>query len=239
MKVAFYLLVVFALVQTAHARGVKYLPVPLLFELAPLVITAEVTSIESLGVETTLSYPTVQGVDFEWLRVTCKVSAVLKGQFAQDSIDVAMLAVKKSTSKRMGMFMNGPLMLSPSKGKKYVMFLAPSSRKGVYASIFAPYDERNAIFILDRKVKRYEQEAFGPPNDYTKELIEKKDLVWSLVTEDGQFSKTGANEVAKRYKSHIDIKHPDFTISLEWKKYTAADGWIWDVPKNAKEVKHK
>lgn len=233
MKLAFLLSLLVGFVQLVPARPVRDLTVAQLFEMAPLAVTGEVISITPLGVETTLSYPTLHDVTFHWLRVTCNVEAVIKGEFRRDSIDVAMLAMKSGE----GLF-NPPLMLSPSKGQKYVMFLAPSSKTNVYASILAPYDEENAIFILDRKARVYDFSGVVS-KDYMKQCIEKKEFVWSLVDQDGQLSKTGPKEVADRYKSQIEKKSRDFTIALEWKVQTNAAGWSIDVPKDTPEPKQK
>ena len=236
MKPAFIFSLLFGCVQLAHGRAVREPTIAQLFEYAPLAVTGEVTSIEPLGIETTLSYPTLGGITFHWLRVTCRVGTVLKGKFAGKSIDVAMLAVKKSPEK-FGLI-NGPLLLSPRRGQKYVMFLAPSSKKAVYASILAPYDEANAIFILDRKAREYDLSGVRDQN-YREHRIEKNNFVWSLVTEDGQFSKAGANEVAERYKRQIQTNSQDLTIALEWKIQTNAQGWSIDVPKDSPESKRK
>jgi hypothetical protein len=230
MKSAFIVLILFGFVQFAQARAVREATVAQLFESAPLVITSEVTAISPLGIETTLSYPTLNSVTFHWLRVTCKIVAVIKGEFSQKSIDVAMLAVKSGR-----LHFNPPLLLSPKKGQKYVMFVARSSKKGVYASVLAPYDEANAIFILDRKAKEYDFSAVVD-EDYMKRCMEKKELMRSLVGEDGQFSKTGPKEVTNRYKSQITKKTRDITIPLEWETETNATGWSIDVPKHTQKT---
>ena len=122
-------------------------------------------------------------------------------------------------------------MLSPVKGQKYVMFLAPSSKTNVYVSILAPYDEKNAIFILDRKAREYDFPGMVN-HEYMKLSLEKKALVWALVDNDGQLSRTGPETIASRYKSQIQHKNPDFTIPLEWKVRTNALGWMNDVPRD-------
>ena len=226
MKSALVFLLWFGVAQLAHARAVRDPTVAQLFEQAPLAVTAEVTAITPLGIETTLGYPTLQGMTFHWLRVTCKVDAVLKGDYRESSIDVAMLAVKLDD-----LLINGPLMLSPAKGQKYVMFLAASSKPDVYASILAPYDEANAIFILDRKSREYDFSAVVSP-DYMKKCLEKKEFVWSLVNEDGQFSKEGPKAVASVYKAQIEKQSQSLTIALEWKVKTNAGGWSIDVPQS-------
>ncbi|MEN9575040.1 MAG: hypothetical protein RL514_2895 [Verrucomicrobiota bacterium] len=205
-------------------------PVPELFELAPLVVTGEVTKIQPTGIETSLSYPTLSGVTFQWLRVSCKVGAVLKGKFSVETIDVAMLAIRKSGS--LGLI-NGPLMLEPEVGTKYAMFLAPSSTPGLHASLLAPYDEENAIFVLDRKDREYDDTGAQMSPDYRKQWQEKKDLVWSLTSWVGGLSKPGAEAVIKQYKAQIAKPGKVITIPLEWKTHTNAGGWSWDVPKAA------
>lgn len=234
MKSTLLLFLLLGFVKFAHARPVAEPPVAQLFEMSPLAVTGEVTSITPLGIETSLSYPTVRGLTFHWLRVTCKVDAVIKGEFSRDFIDVAMLAVKSGN-----LSFNPPLLLSPAIGQKYVMFLAPSSKTNVYASILAPYDEENAVFILDRKAEKYDSSKIVMSQDYRKQWIEKKEFVWSLVGEDGQFSKTGPKDTANRYKSEIEKRSRDFTIALEWEVRTNAAGWSSDVPRNTSEPKQK
>jgi len=233
MRIYLGILLVFGIAQVVHARAVLNPPVGQLFEDAPLVVTGEVTSVAPLGVETTLSYPTVHGFKFHWLRVTCKVRALLKGDYPKGSIDVAMLAVELQPGDWL---VNGPLLLSPAEGQKYVMFLAPSSKKDVYVSLLAPYDEENAIFILDRRSTKYDY-SHVVDDSYLKECMEKKALVWSLVGEDGQLSKTGPTDVATTYKAQIEKKGKSDSIALEWKIRTNDQGWSVDVPKDAHEVK--
>ncbi len=220
-----------AIAQLASARSVQEPTVPELFELAPLVVTGEVAKIEPTGIETSLSYPTLDGVIFHWLRVTCKVGPLLKGSFTGANIGVAMLAIRKSG--KMGLY-NGPLMLEPKVGIKYVMFLAPTPTPGLHASLLAPYDENNAIFVLDRKDREYDAGSYTVMDpDYRKKWQEKKDLVWSLTTWLGGLSKTGSEAVIRQYRPQIAKPGKAITIPLEWKTYTNPSGWSWDVPKDA------
>ncbi len=230
MKPLAFLVLVLSLVQVASARSVRHPTVSELFELAPLAVTGEVLKIEPAGIETPLSYPTLDGMVFQWLRVTCKIGSVLKGKYSAEKISVAMLAVRKSGPH--GMF-NGPLMLEPKVGNLYVMFLAPSSTPGLHASLLAPYDESNAIFILDRKDREYDATGGYMSPDYRKQWQEKKDLVWSLTSWLGGLSKSGADDVIKRYKAQIAKPGKPITIQLEWEKHTGPGGWSWDVPKGA------
>ena len=199
--------------------------VPELFEKAPLVITGEVTAIEPLGVETTLVYPTLRGATFHWLRVTLVVSTVLKGAFTEKSIDVAMLAVKKAPADGLD---DPPRMLSPRKWHKYVMFLAPSPRKGVFVSIGAPYNEVDAIFILDRQAKLTMSSVAG-----------QKELVWALITSDGEFSQSGAQAVARKLATQIGKQNSKLILPLEYRGETNAQGWFIDVPKSTPEPSRK
>lgn len=233
MKYTVIISILLGIAQLAYARAVREPSVGQLFEAAPLAVTAEVTSVTPLGIETTLGYPTMHGATFQWLRVSCRVAAVIKGEFHHESIDVAMLAVKSGH-----VLFNPPLMLSPANGNKYVMFLAPSSQTNVYASILAPYDESNAIFILDRQSREYDFSSVVD-RDYMKQCMEKKEFVWSLVGEDGQLPKTGLKDVTKRYKSQLDMKSQNFTIALEWKVQTNAAGWSIDVPTDTPAPKQK
>ncbi|MFA6545923.1 MAG: hypothetical protein WCS99_16005 [Limisphaerales bacterium] len=230
MKPLVILSLVLSLVQVASARAVRDPTIPELFELAPLAVTGEVLKIEPTGIETSLSYPTLDAIVFQWLRVTCNVGSVLKGKHTAATINVAMLAVRKSGAHA-GMN-NGPLILEPKVGTLYVMFLAPSSTLGLHASLFAPYDERNAILILDRKDREYDDTGSYMSPDYRKKWQEKKDLVWSLTSLVGGLSKSGAEAVIKQYKAQIARPGKAVTIPLEWKKHTEPSGWGWDVPKD-------
>src|SRR6185503_5801831 len=78
IKPAIIISLLLGFVLVAHARSGRGPSIGHLFYMAPLAVTGEVTSITPLGIETTLSYPTVHGVTFHWLRVTCKVRAILK-----------------------------------------------------------------------------------------------------------------------------------------------------------------
>lgn len=230
---AIFLVFLSTTVQFVSARAVRGLRVPQLFEEAPLVVTVEVKGIEPLGIDTTLSYPTLRGVTFHWLRVSCVIETVFKGELLDKApLDIAMLAVKKSDE---GGLLDAPLMLSPKKGQKYLMFLAPTSKPSVCASIFAPYDESNAIFILDRQSKEYDF-SHVVDKDYMQDCLEKKNLVWSLITEDGEFSKTGPVKVAEQYQSQIKRKGRDWSVALEWEVKTNNNGWSFDVPKDGSQT---
>lgn len=230
MKLLVLLSLVLSLVQAASARSVRWLTVPELFELAPLVVTGEVLKIEPTGIETSLSYPTLGGTVFQLLNVTCKVGSVLKGKHTAEKISVAMLAVRTSGSNAI---FNGPLMLEPKVGTLYVMFLAPSSKPDLHTSLLAPYDESNAIFILDRKDREYDDTGVYMSADYRKKRQEKKNLVWSLTSWTGGLSGSGAKAVMKQYKAQIALPTKAITVPLEWRKHTEPNGWSWDVPKIA------
>src|SRR6185436_14304581 len=75
---------------------------------------------------------------------------------------------------------------------------------------------------------------------YLNECIEKRDLIWSLIGEDGQFAKTGPKDVSSRYKSQIEKKSRNYTIALEWKAQSSVikgTSWTIDVPKDTPERK--
>lgn len=230
MKALFLITLALTLAQATFGRAVRKPTVPQLFELASLAVTGEVTKVEPTGIETSLSYPTLNGIAFQWLRVTCKVGTVLKGKYTAENISVGMLAVRKSVTHEM---FNGPLMLEPKVGANYAMFLAPSSMPDFYVSLLAPYDESNAIFSLDRKEREYDAGTYTSMSpEYRKQWQEKKDLVWSLTSWVGGLSKSGAEEVMKQYRVQIAIPGKAVIIPLEWKKHTNTNGWSWDVPKD-------
>src|SRR6266498_3685263 len=64
MQSAFLISLLLGIVPFAHARFVREPTIAELFEMAPLAVTGEVTSITPLGIDTTLSYPKDRQYDF-------------------------------------------------------------------------------------------------------------------------------------------------------------------------------
>lgn len=218
----------------AVARGVRSAPVPQLCRLAHVVAIGEVETIESSGIETTLSYPTLDEFTFQWLRVRVSLSAVLKGRIDKGHIDVAMLAVKANNGRPL-FKVDGPLMIHPKVGDKYVMFLAPTPKKGLYTSIFAPYDEENAVFILERDSPRYSMEGVSKApevKDYRDFRQEIRDMICILVDDAGEMTPDGIERFRAKYGRELQVSSEGRTMPLEWKKHTSKTGWSWDVPKN-------
>jgi hypothetical protein len=228
MRVYTPMLLLLALVEAAFARAVREPPVPKLFELAHLVLVGEVTGIRPFGITTTLSYPTLQGVTYQWLRVDVSVYGILKGTNAGHTVSVAVLAPLSGTS--LG---DDPAMVSPKKGDSFIFFLAPSSVQPLYASMLAPYDEANAILPLDRHSPAYDFSGIVS-KDYLKHCQEKKALAWALVDWNNNFLPKGLDAVRTKYKKEIQTPPQVYKITLEWKSYTNAQGWSWDVPKDSK-----
>ena len=131
--------------------------------------------------------------------------------------------------------MNRPLFVSAKKGDKFIMFLAPSSTPGVFASLLAPYDEANAIFLLDRRSKAYDFSSIVD-TDYRKQCEEKKRLAWTLIDEQNNFREEGVQQVRKQYAEEIQALPKNYIVALEWKKITNPSGWSWDAPKTSKNT---
>ncbi len=225
MKSLVTLLLFFSLVPAAFGRAVRQPTVPKLFEAAPLVVVGEVKDLRPLGITTTLSYPTLQGVTYQWLRADVSVYGTLKGTHAGHTVSVALLAHLSGT--RLG---DDPGMVAAKKGDKFIFFLAPAAIQPLYASVLAPYDEANAVFQLDRKSPAYDFSGIVN-RDYLKQCREKKDLVWSLVGPNNEFRPGGLDVIRRKYRKEIGTQPKDYKITLQWKTYTNAQGWSWDVPK--------
>ncbi len=217
------------------ARATQAAPVPMLCKLAHVVVVGQVEEVKPLGIETTLSYPTVDKILFHWLSVKIRIHGRLKGELKGDHIEVAMLAMKNADSS--GMF-NGPLMIDPKPGNKYVLFLAQSEKDGVYASIFAPYDEEHSIFILDRNSSDYSMEGVSTApeaKNYRESHQEIRDMIWTLIDPKGEFLGTGVEEFRKKYVQELQVVGKNYKIPLEWKKHTNEQGWSIDIPKTDKQ----
>ena len=225
------LLVSAVLVFNASARATRQASVPWLCSNAAAVVVAEVESIKSSGIETTFSYPTFSQATFHWLHVRMKVLGHLKGPATTNHIDVAMLAVLKGEA-----IINSPLMLYPKNGQKYIMFLAPSSKEGMWVSFFAPYDEENAMFLLDRQAQLYDMSGVSTNpafKDYRDERQEERDMVWSMVDANGKIQTKGIEKFRARYRRELEVTATPKPIPLQWEKYTNPGGWSFDVPKGS------
>lgn len=103
----------------------------------------------------------------------------------------------------------------------------PTKYKGVYASTTGPFDDDEAVFILNRTFWKYGSFGDGASAD----LKDRYSAIWSLVDEKGQITPKGAEDLRRKYQAEISTKPPkNEIIHLQWKKENSADGWQWNVP---------
>lgn len=223
--VAFFI----CLAGDCFARAVRSPDLKTLLKSSKLVMVGKVTSVTPSGITTRLTYPTWNDVTFEWLKVEIKVIEPIKGSRKGEIVRTLML----STRGRGPMF-NPPGMVNPKVGQYHLLCLLPTTFKGVYASLTAPFDDDQAIFLLDRSswtdgstyYKDGKEVAFYAQND-------KQHALWSLVDDQGSIQATGAKAIRKKYQAEIATPAPESSIiHLQWKKETSESGWQWNVPNN-------
>jgi hypothetical protein len=132
----------------AFGRFVQYYDNKTLIEKSKLVFVGKVKSTKRSGITTHLSYPTWEGVVFEWLIADVRVLESVKGVQKGDIVQTAFLSVDESKGPRP--MINAPGMLEPKVGDAFLFCLAPSSMTNVFAAVTAPFDDNLSIFHLDR-----------------------------------------------------------------------------------------
>lgn len=197
-----------------------------------LVFVGKVKSVQPSGITTPLSYPTWEGVVFEWLRVDVEVLEPIKATKKNDVVQVAMLSVNTNKSKGHRPQVNAPGMLEPKKGDQLLFFLAPTTRTNLFAALTAPYDDNQSIFPFDRGLPEYRwyQDRKVERDD---PFYERYQIIWSLVDDSGKVISGGAESMRKTYAKEIGVVSSNTVIYLEWEKYTNPSGWSSDVPKGA------
>lgn len=232
LVVYFLLLIVPAL--NCEARAVRSLKMKALVEESALVFVGTIKSVKPSGITTELTYPTWKDVVFEWLKVEVEVVEPIKGTTKGGVIRTLMLSTRGD-----GQMVNAPGMVDPKIGQHHLLCLLPTRFAGVYASITAPFDDDQGIFLLDRKswtdghtyYKDNKVVAFHEQND-------RNAVLWSLVDGEGKVISKGAEAVRKKYKAEINMPAPkDAVIHLKWKKEESAGGWQWNVPADGAETK--
>ncbi len=131
----------------AIARGVRVFEMKELIAGAQLVFVGKAISVEPSGITTTMSYPTWDDVTFEWLKVEVEVLGPIKGVWKGETVRTLMLGTRGQ-----GPFVNPPGMVRPKKNQTYLLCLLPTTISNVYASLTAPWDDNQAIFLLDREL---------------------------------------------------------------------------------------
>ena len=225
-SLASLILLVLFLPMHADARFVQDLDVKTLMERSQLVFVGKVRSVKPSGITTALTYPTWEGVVFEWLKVEVEVVESVKGTKKREVVQTLMLSIRGP-----GPTINSPGMVDPKVGQYHLLCLLPTSNTGVFASVTAPFDDDQAIFLLDRQCwmqttyyKDGKEVAFHDQS-------EKNRVLWNLVDDKGEINRDGAEYLRKTYKTEIATPHPKETvIHLKWKTETSAGGWQRDVP---------
>ena len=209
-----------ALQSNVAARGVRSFAMPQLMSGSTIAIIGKIDSVKPSGLKTKLTYPTWQGITFEWLKVEVRVVESLKGTKKGKKIRVLMLSAPGG-----GPAFNPPGMLNVKEGDHLLMFLLPTTKEDIYAAMSAPWDEDQALFILDRKD--------GVENLTSIEMIK---LIPTLVDAQGRILPDGIDKLRDKYEKQLAEK-PAKTevIHLKWKTMTSDEGWQWDVPDDAKE----
>lgn len=229
MKTFFPLLVVLALTCPRHcrARGVRVVDMKTLIAGSKLVLAGKVKSVEPSGLTTKLTYPTWKGTTFEWLKVAIEVVEPIKGAKKGKLVRTLMLCARGR-----GVLINGPGMVRPEKGQFHLLCLLPTTFEDVYASMTAPWDDNQAIFILDRTYWKYRNFKQHPEHfDKFPKERERYRTIFSLVDDQGRITANGATELRKKYKAEIATAPPkNAVIHLKWKTQTSPSGWQWNVP---------
>src|SRR5262249_41267883 len=140
------LLVILFLPIDTHARFVESLDLKTLMERSQLVFVGHVKLAEHSGITTELTYPTWEGVIFEWLKVEVEVAEPIKGTKKGEVVHTLMLSVRSGRPDY-----SPPGMVEPKVGQKLLLCLVPTTLAGMYASCTAPFDDNQAIFPLDHK----------------------------------------------------------------------------------------
>lgn len=220
----------------AHARAVRIIEMKTLMKDSQLVFVGQVKSVKPSGITTELTYPTWENVIFEWLRVEVEVIEPVKGTKKGELVSTLLLSTRGP-----GPMINPPGMVEPKVGQCYLLCLLPTSSSEVYAAVTAPFDDREAIFLLDRKhwtdgahyYKEGKEVAFQEQN-------EKNRALWDLVDDKGVIKQEGAEYLRKQYAEEIATPPAkDAVIHLKWKKQVSAGGWQSNVPDDGSEADGK
>jgi len=228
MKTLMLILVLAAISpMLALGRAVSVLDMEDLIGGAKIVLVGKALSVEPSGITTTMGYPSWRGATFEWLKVEVEVLEPVKGVEKGDHVRTLMLS-----NSGQGPMFNPPGMVEPEKGRAYLLCLLPTTISNVYASLTAPWDDDQAIFLLDRKPwSRLTYHKEGKKVAFH-EQSERNAVLWNLVDNDGRIQPGTVAEMQRTYLEEIRmIPDTNAVIHLQWETWKSASGWEWDVPK--------
>lgn len=235
---ALLMAVLFSLVamMNCDARAVRVLGMKALMEESALVFAGRVRSVTPSGMGVELSYPTWDGAVFEWLKVEVEVVEPMKGVKRGAVVTTMMLTIRDSV-----MF-NPPGVVEPKVGRAYLCCLVPIADGKGYASITAPFDDDQGVFLLDRKEWTREGTTYYKGNRVVsfREQDEKSAALWNLVSAKGQILSSGAEAIRVKYREEISTPaKKESVVHLNWKKVTGRGGWQWNEPDEGKKEEVK
>jgi hypothetical protein len=206
----------------ALGRIVQYYDNKTLIEKSKFVFIGKIKSIKRSGITTHLSYPTWDGVVFEWLIADVEVLEPVKRVQKGDIVQTALLSVDESKGPRP--MINAPGMLEPKKGNIFLFCLVPTSMTNILAAVTAPFDDDLSIFHLDRSKWNPKTYSEGIKN-------ERVALIWSLVDNAGEIIPLGVQQMRGTYAKEIQTVPTNAIVYLQWETRTNASGWIANFPK--------
>lgn len=213
---------------TAFGRPIEVIDPKTLIADSKLVFVGKVQSVKASGIATHLSYPTLEGVSFPWLRVEMEVLEPFKGVRKGDIVCVMMLSMDNSKEPK---FMYcPPEVLEPDKGDIFFLCLGPTPTTNAFAALTGPYDENLSMFPLHRS----HETKGGSMRDGGKRLfLDDKRFapIWQLVNQAGEIVPDGVAKLRDTYAAEIRNAPTNDTVYLQWQAYTNAHGWVSDVPK--------
>lgn len=207
----------------AFGRLIEYYDNKTLIEKSKIVFIGKIKSVKHSGITTRLSYPTWDGVVFEWLASDVEVLEPIKGVQKGDAVQTVLLSVDESKGSEPRI--NAPGMVNPKKNDIFLFCLNPTPLTNVFAAVTAPFDDDLSIFRLDRKDWNPRSYSEGQTN-------ERVALIWSLVDDTGKIIHSGVEQMRKAYAKEIQIAPSNTLVYLQWEARTNAAGWTANFPKS-------
>jgi hypothetical protein len=228
MKTRMVLLALIAFVPLmAIGRFIQVNDLDKLIADSKLVFVGRVKSLKPSDIRTSLSYPSYDGVTFQWLMVEVEVVEPVKGVQKGAIVHTAMLSIDKRS--RSQPWYCPPGMLQPEKNDIFFLCLAATPQTNVFVALSAPYDENLSVFALHRN-----RSIQSDGRDSTKKWLsndKRFDQVWSLVDKAGKIVPANADKLRETYAAEIGKLPSTNVIYLQWETYTNPSGWMSDVPK--------
>jgi hypothetical protein len=213
---------------TAFGRFIQILDPKTLIADSKLVFVGRVRSAKVSDIATPLSYPTLEGVSFPWLRVEMEVLEPFKGVRKGDIVRVMMLSMDKSKEPR---FMYcPPEVLEPDKGDIFFLCLGSTPITNTFAALTGPYDEYLSVFPLHRSHET-SRETMRDVGKQSLSNDKRFEPIWQLVNQAGDILPDGVAKLRDSYAAEIKRTSTSSMVYLEWQAYTNAHGWVSDVPK--------